>query len=94
VLQVIQALFLVPQALVKSQLSNATSRLQELLLNMSRTTNIFQAQQSCLVWVCTALGIQLHSSGFALILQVWNYIVTGRELHYLFSIDIVLIVKT
>jgi hypothetical protein len=29
--QVIQALFLVPQALVKSQLSNATSRLQELL---------------------------------------------------------------
>jgi hypothetical protein len=29
--QVIQARFLVPQALVKSKLSNATSRLQELL---------------------------------------------------------------
>jgi hypothetical protein len=43
--------------------------------------------------VCTALGVQLHTSGFAFILQVWNYmLVTGRELHYLFSIDIVLIV--
>jgi hypothetical protein len=65
-------------------------------LNMSRTTNIFQAQHSLARcgFVCTALGIQLHSNGFALILQVWNYIITGRELHYLFSIDIVLIVKT
>lgn len=65
-------------------------------LNMSRTTNIFQAQHSLARrgLVCTALGVQLHTSGFALILQVWNYIlVTGCELHYLFSIDVVLIVQ-
>jgi hypothetical protein len=96
VLQVIQALSLVPQALVKSQLSNATSRLQELLPPQYFKNNQYfsSAAQSWCGFVCTALGVQLHSSGFALILQVWNYIVTGRELHYLFSIDIVLIVKT